>query len=126
MAVKITCKNNSVIVSSLYRPTNNDCDYSVHLASAVENLVKNHPKGVIWIIGDANLPDIDLSSNTICGSNYMYMYKKERNENFLQSTENCGLDQLVDFPTRDKNVLDVFLSNRPSLIQICKPHPRCK
>ena len=121
VAVKITCKNNSVMVTSLYRPTNNDCGYSVHLASAVENLAKDHPKDVIWIRGDANPPDIDWSTNTICGSNYMY--KKEINENFPQSTENCGLDQLADFPTRDKNILDVFLTNRPSLIQICKPLP---
>ena len=97
----------------------NDCEYSVHLASAVEKLAKDHPKDVIWIGGDANLPDIDWSTNTICGNNY----KKEINENLLQSTENCGLEQIVDFPTRDNNVLDVFLTNRPSLIQSCKPLP---
>ena len=117
VAVKITCKNNSVIVASLYRPTKNDCEYSVHLASAVENLAKDHPKDVIWIGGDANLPDIDWSTNTISGNNY----KKEINENLLQSAENYGLEQIVDFPTRDNNVLDVFLTNRPSLIQSCKP-----
>ena len=87
VAVKITCKNNSVIFASLYRPTKNDCEYSVHLASAVENLAKGHPKDVIWIGGDANLPDIDWSTNTICGSNYMY--KKEINGNLLHITQTC-------------------------------------
>ena len=56
-----------VIVASMYRPTNNDTEYAAHLTSAIENLVKNHPKDVIWIGGDINLPDIDWSSNTISG-----------------------------------------------------------
>ena len=47
VAVKITCKHNSVIVASMCRPTNNDTEYAAHLTSAIENLVKNHPKDVI-------------------------------------------------------------------------------
>ena len=119
VAVKVTCKHNSVIVASLYRPTNNDSDYTVQLIDAIESLVKRHPNEVIWIGGDANLPDINWSSNAVSGNNY----KKEINDSFLQAVENCGLDQIVDFPTRDNNLLDIFLTNRPSLIQTCKSLP---
>ena len=39
------------------------------------------------------------------------------------AVENSGLDQVVDFQTRDDNLLDIFLTNRPSLIQSCKSLP---
>ena len=50
-------------------------------------------------------------------------YKKEISDSFLQAVENCGLDQIVDFPTRGINLLDIFLTNRPSLIQTFKSLP---
>ena len=34
-----------------------------------------------------------------------------------------GLNQLVDCPTRDSNILDIFATNRPSLIADCKVIP---
>ena len=119
IAVKITCQHNSVIAASIYRPTNNDTEYAAHLATAMENLAKKHTKDVIWIGGDSNLPDIDWSTNSITSCNY----KREINEVVLQAADNCGLDQVVDFPTRETNLLDVFLTNRPSLIQECYPLP---
>ena len=119
MVVKVTCKHTSVIVASLYRTTNNDLDHTVNLTTAIETLVKSYPKEVIWIGGDANLPDINWSLNTVSGNNY----KKEINVTFLQAVENSGLDQVVDFQTRDDNLLDIFLTNRPSLIQSCKSLP---
>ena len=35
-----------------------------------------------------------------------------------------GSEQMVKFPTRQMNTLGVFVTNRPSLIQKCKPVPR--
>ena len=119
VAVKVTCKHTSVIVASLYRTTNNDLNHTVNLTNAIESLVKRYPKEVIWIGGDANLPDINWSLNTVSGNNY----KKEINVTFLQAVENSGLDQVVDFQTSDDNLLDIFLTNRPSLIQSCKSLP---
>ena len=120
-AVKITCQHNPVTAASIYRPTNNDTEYAAHLATAMENLAKKHTKGVIWIGGDSNLPDINWSTNSTTGCNY----KREINAVVLQAADNCGLDQVLDFPfpTRDTNLLDVFLTNRPSLIQECYPLP---
>ena len=37
--------------------------------------------------------------------------------------ENCGLDQVLVFQTRYNNLLDIFLTNRPSLVQTCKSLP---
>ena len=116
VAVKVTCKHNSVIVASFYRTTNNDLDHNVNLTTAMESLVKRYPNEVIWTGGDANLLDINWPLNTVSGNNY----KKEINVTFLQAVENSGLDQVVDYQTRDDNSLDIFLTNRPSLIQTCK------
>ena len=59
------------------------------LANAVVNLVKDHPKDVVWIGGDINLPDIDWSSNSISGNSY--------NENLIHAIENSGLNKLLIF-----------------------------
>ena len=101
------------------RPTNNATEYAVQLATSMENLVKKQTKDVILIVGDSNLPDIDWSTNTVSGCNY----KREIKEVLLQAADNCGLDQVVDFPTRDTNHLDVYLLNRQSFIQVCYPLP---
>ena len=117
IAVKDTCKHNSVSAVSMYRPTNNDIEYATQLATAMEKLLKKHTKDVIWIGGNSNVPDMDWSTNTISGSNH----KREINELFLQAADKCSLDQVVDFPTRDTNLLDVLLTNKPPLIQACSP-----
>ena len=36
---------------------------------------------------------------------------------------NINLTQLVDFPTRNNNILDIFATNRPSLVTHCTPLP---
>ena len=35
----------------------------------------------------------------------------------------CGFSQIVNFPTRLNNTLDLVFTNRPSLIQHCFPAP---
>ena len=47
------------------------------------------------------------------------------NNIFLQTFDDLGLEQVVDFPTRfdPDNTLDLLLTNRPSLIQRCETIP---
>ena len=104
--MKVPCKHNSLILASLYRPTKNDSDYASRLASAMESLVKMHPKGIVLTGGDAKLPDIDWSTNNIRGNSY------RKDITLLQAMNNCGFDQVVDFHIREDNLLDVFLTNR--------------
>ena len=85
----------------------------------MEHIVKDHPKDVIWVGGDINLPNVNWSNNSISGNNY----RREISENLIQAMEKSGLEQIVDFPTRDRNLLDIFAINRPSLIQSCRPLP---
>ena len=43
------------------------------------------------------------------------------NERFIDFLANCGMSQLVTFPTRNNNTLDVFATNKPDCVTICEP-----
>jgi len=45
------------------------------------------------------------------------------NHRLLDCTQNCGLEQMVNFPTRQRATLDLFFTNRPSLVDKCLPAP---
>jgi hypothetical protein len=45
------------------------------------------------------------------------------NNSFLTLVEDIGLQQMIDFPTRNNATLDLFLTNRPSPINRLKPIP---
>lgn len=109
--------NKSLIVASIYRPTNNDVEYLQALGDTIRKIAIEHPKDTIWVCGDTNLPDIDWDSNNINGNNY----RKEINENLLSSINDAGLEQMVNFPMRGNNTLDIFATNRPSLVTSCEP-----
>ena len=52
---------------------------------------------------------------------YKNQYSKEINEKFLETFSKCDLQQLVDFPTRRNNILDIVATNRPNLLNKCEP-----
>ena len=73
VAAAFSCKNlkKPLIIGSLYRPTNNNCEYTDDLCKAISNLYSSFKADlIIWIGGDANLPDIDWQNDSIQGHNY--------------------------------------------------------
>jgi hypothetical protein len=119
VATQIEGKHSNLILLNVYRPTNNDVEYNEKLCSEIETIVNDHPKDCIWIAGDLNLPDIDWSSNSVMS----HQYTKEISERFILALENSGLQQMIDFPTRICKTLDLFVTNRPSLVTSCKALP---
>ena len=118
----ITCKiklsnTQSLIACSVYRPPNRSIDYIEAICSTLESIILSSPNDIIWIAGDFNLPDINWTDSNIIGSNYPLSV----NSTFLDFVNTFGLTQTVDFPTRLSNTLDIFLTNRPSLINYCTP-----
>jgi hypothetical protein len=111
--------HDSLIVATIYRPTNNDVDYAKALYNTIKSLCLKYPKSTIWDAGDCNLPDIDWLTNTFSGNRYL----NEINQTLLQIEEELGLSQTVKFPTRDKSTLELFFANRPSLLNRCEPIP---
>lgn len=59
------------------------------------------------------------SDNTI----HSHQYKKSINEQFLLLEPELELTQVIDFPTRGSNILDLFLTNRPQIINRCTAIP---
>lgn len=71
VAAAFSCKNlkKTLIIGSLYRPTNNNSEYTDDLCKAISNLYSSFKDHIIWIGGDANLPDIDWQNDSIQGHN---------------------------------------------------------
>ena len=81
-----------------------------NVCKVIENLCSKYENAVMWVTGDFNLPNIDWSSNSVVGSTYPLELC-----NMLIDT--FGFTQMVDSPTRGNNILDLFATNRPGLIQ---------
>ena len=112
-------KSQSLIVGAAYRPPNNDADYNERMCGAIEEVMRTNKDAVTWIGGDFNLPDIQWSSLSVEGNHTI----QQVNHRFLEMVQNCSLEQVVTFPTRLQNTLDLFLTNRPSLVNRCTPIP---
>ena len=41
----------------------------------------------------------------------------------IDCIQECGFSQVINFPTRRNNILDIFFTNRPSLIRKCHTLP---
>ena len=103
----------SLNVSTLF------ADYSTSMCDAISSIARTFPNSPLWITGGINLPDVQWKTNTVT----KHQYTKQINEHFLDTFSLLGLSQMVMFPTRLDNTLDVFLTNRPSLVNGCEPVP---
>ena len=97
----------------------NNIDYSTYVCDAIPNIAKKFPNSPLWIAGDINLPDVQWKTNTLS----KHQYTKQINEHFLDILFMLVLSQMVPFPTRLGNTLDVFLTKRSSLVNGCEPIP---
>ena len=65
------------------------------------------------------IPDIEWSNDQV----RRHQYSHYINDCFLETLARTGLEQIVDFPTRKDNILDIILTNRPSLVNKCEGAP---
>ena len=114
VAVSLNCKDlkKPIILGCMYRPTDNKADYTQDLCNAVSDLSSRFKDHIIWLGGDTNLPDIDWNTDTITGHNYLVSINKA----YIDTFNHIGCEQMVNFPTRVNNILDIFCTNRPSLV----------
>jgi len=89
------------------------------LCDTLASVINTHPNSPIWITGDINLPNINWERYCVDGNAYSIALC----ELFLDLIQEHGFTQVVDFPTRRNNTLDIFATNRPSLVTACKPVP---
>ena len=107
-------------ITAYYRPPKQVSDIDNKLfKEEINGLSIKRKKDILIIGGDFNLPDICWSEQSIQTN----QYPTHTNQAYLDTIADNGLEQLVDFPTRKENTLDLFFTTRPSFKQRCKPLP---
>ena len=110
VACKIHLAHHYLIVCSLYRPPDRNFPYLEELCMALKQVTLTNPNAIIWFAGDLNLPNINWNLNCLQGNNYPSTLCMELLDTLLE----LGLSQIVTFPTRYQNTLDIFITNRPT------------
>ena len=103
----------------MYRPPDRNITYLQELCRILDHIIRANPNDTVWLTGDINFSNIDWVSSSIIGSSYPIPLCEE----ILDLINMHSLTQIVDFPTRNNNILDIFITNRPSLLKQCYPQP---
>ena len=112
-------KSTNLLLFCVDRSPNTDVTYQASLCNYIITMTKKYPNANICCTGDFNLPDIDWDSESI----HSHRYPLAVNDLMLNMSVECGFTQVVNFPTREKNTLDLFFTTYPSCIQQCEPIP---
>jgi len=105
---KIVCPNRAVNLGCVYRAPDRTETSAINVSHFLEAHFKTN-SGPTVMAGDFNCPGIDWVNHK--ASNQFAQSK------FMDTVNSLGLSQLVDFPTRKHNILDLYFSNEPNLIQ---------
>ena len=108
-----------LLCSSNRPPDMTSVEYLEKVKEKRSDLGKNFKNAVILIGGDFNLPDFDWNNNTFTNTSYAHRVS----QTFLDLTQDLGLEQMVDFPTRQGNTLDLIFTSHPDFKIRCKPLP---
>jgi len=104
--------NRHLIICSFYRLPDSDASYLTELCSIFREISNAYKNSLVWLVGDLNLRSIDWNH---------YSSSSSLSNIFLDFTLEFGFNQIVDFPNRGQNTLDVFLTNHPSYEYTCQP-----
>ena len=105
-----------LLIGAYYRPqTTTDIE---KLRDSINKIdIQKHSE--IWIGGDFNLSDVNWSDLVVKpGSKFSVLC-----QSLIDLTCDFGLEQLVRFPTRLNNILDLFMTSNPSLVEKCSSIP---
>ena len=111
VSIQTQSKTSNLIVGALYRPPNQTSEEYTKNLTDVMKLACRSPRDVVWLGGDFNLPDINWETMAVESC----QYNKTMTSTYLDTINNLGLAQTNLSPTRNGVILDIFLTNRPSL-----------
>ena len=100
---------------SFYRPPDSKIDPLLSLQESLQEVQNIDSSCPIILAGDFNLPDISWE-NGIGHTKAAPMYGCEVNNLFVDILNDCGLEQLVNSPTRNTNTLDLVLTSHPNML----------
>ena len=116
MWAKLTLpKMSPIYICSFYRPPSTDSIPLTQLQMALNNLQLGHSFPNIIEAGNFNLPSI-VWLDTGASIEPSPAYGRELNSLFLELIDDNGLEQLVNKPTRQGNILDIVLALHPNMI----------
>ena len=103
----------SVLIGAYYKPHKADRESIASFEELKKSLtLVNQTNPAVWLLGDFNLPEIDcenLIPSPECGHPTFY-------RDCLEVLDDCLLEQMVTSPTRGQNILDLFLTTNPTLL----------
>jgi hypothetical protein len=117
--IKLEGRKKMVLVTYYRPPHQTDETINRLCKQEIMELSNKHKKDIFVLAGDFNLPDINWSEQTISSNQYTV----GTNQTYLDIASDNGLEQIVDFPTRNENTLDLIVTSHPSYKQRCKPIP---
>jgi len=113
---KVVSPNQSINLGCVYRPPKSEIS-ALNLSNYLDAHFKTNINPTV-LAGDFNFPDIDWIN-----LNAKNQYAQPK---FLDLVNSLGLSQLIDFPTRGKNTLDLIFTNEPNLVQNADTGPEVK
>ena len=105
-------KQKKMVISSYYRPlTHSDESYLKSAYDQISKLRRASRKSVFVQGQNLNVPDVSWNNNSIITSKH---YPPRVSQTFLNIASDLGLEQMVQFPTRGENTLDLIFTPHPS------------
>ena len=104
----------SISAAVLYRPPDAPLESFEKALGFLKEQIAREPNGDLIVMGDFNLPMIDWDMLTVSGRSAGSTSSAQELLSFMGSH---FLEQCVSTATRGHNILDLFLTNRESLIQ---------
>ncbi len=109
----------TMYIGSFYRPPDSGLEDLVALRASLEALPQNANTKTTILAGDFNAPGILWEDGSIKPS----CDKPSINREVLDIANDHGLTQMQKGPTRENNLLDLYLTNNPTLIRSCDTVP---
>ena len=109
----------NIIIGSFYGPPPLSANLINDLTASVTQVKQKFPSAKIILGGDFNCPGIDWELECLTDS---YIPSHIREE-LIEFAHDARLDQIVTFPTRANNILDLCFTTHPNNILSCEPIP---
>ena len=115
--VKVFANKTSHFVASWYRPPGSTSE-EFQLFREQLDYIRTHHKGKklpsVHVLGDFNFKDIDWPDRLSKSGSTL---SQSKGQILIDVMNDHGLEQMVHFPTREKNILDLILTTLPGQFQ---------
>ena len=102
-----------LFIAAYYRPKEGDALSAEEFQKSTE--IVSQQKGDIWILGDLNYPKLEWDEDDVPFIKPGYSPTKWY-DSFIEIMCDHSLSQMVREPTRSGNILDLFLTTNPTLV----------